>query len=253
MNDLAFETREPKPFVPFTEKEIDEWDAFRNKIKGHLNEQDGIDCPLCNNKGHYFKHDTYYMCDCLKRRVAIQKIKSSGLDLTKTFDNYNTTYDWQIRIKNDALAYAKNPIGWFFIGGQSGSGKTHICNAICIELMKTRNIKYLTWRLGSQRLKMQMKEEDYFEKLDDILNAEYLYIDDLFKGGITDADLSLAWTILDWRASHRLPTIISSEKTSDEIWNKDQSLGGRIEEMCDYGKWYPFNLVGEDKNQRRRK
>jgi len=255
MEDLfkgfSFENGE---FVPMTDKEKDDWDTWRNKKKGNLNEIDGIDCSICNNKGVIcdWRHGNYNMCSCMSRRIAYNRIRASGLDLNLNFGSYSANYEWQIRIKNEAKSFAQNPIGWFFIGGQSGSGKTHICNATCIELMKTIPVKYLTWRLDASRLKMLMKEEDYFSKLQEILDAECLYIDDLFKGTITEADLNLAFVILDYRGRYKKPTIISSEKTINEIWEKDAALGGRINELCRYGGRYPLTIEGEDKNQRAR-
>lgn len=97
-----------------------------------------VDCPICKNKGLIARLDDGYEkmteCSCMKQREAFRNIELSGLSDTlteNTFDKFVATEQWQQHAKRKAQAYADNPVGWLYIGGQSGSGKTHLCTAIC--------------------------------------------------------------------------------------------------------------------------
>ena len=60
-----------------------------------------------------------------------------------------------------------------------------------------------------------------------------LYIDDFLKGGASDADIRLAFEILNARYNDsKLKTIISSEMDLTAILNRDEALGGRIYERA---------------------
>ena len=77
-----------------------------------------------------------------------------------TFDKFQDTDPWQKKIKKGAMAYAADPQGWFLICGQSGSGKTHICTAICQQLLSQhREVQYMSWLEESARLKTMLLED----------------------------------------------------------------------------------------------
>ena len=116
---------DPKAWEQF---KVDDW----NKTVGNRNEEDGYNCPICLNKGTIAKlvdngNGTYSHCfancKCVETRNSIMRMKRSGLkDIIKdyTFDKFIASENWQKAIKEAAMDYAKNPEGWFFIGGQSG-------------------------------------------------------------------------------------------------------------------------------------
>ena len=73
-----------------------------------------------------------------------------------------------------------------------------------------------------------------------------LYIDDLFKGNVTGADLNLAFQLINARYNDRkLITILSSELTLSEIIEQDEALGGRI-----YERARGFVLAAPNRNRR---
>ncbi len=176
-------------------------------------------------------------CECYKKREIIRKLHASGLksQLTKcTFDKFETKTETQRQIKNAALKFLNNYKGkWFFIGGQNGCGKSHICTAIVGQLMLKydKSVRYLLWRDDSVRLKAMINDPGYKPMILEYQTAEVLYIDDLFKGGITTADKNLAFQLLDYRYRNGMITIISSEYMTHEIYNKDPAIGGRIAEL----------------------
>lgn len=229
---------------------VDDW----NNTVGHRNEEDGYNCPICKNKGTIAKllengNGTYSHCftdcKCVETRNSIMRMKRSGLkDIIKdyTFDKFIASENWQKAIKEAAMDYAKNPEGWFFIGGQSGSGKTHLCTAICREfLLSGKKVIYMLWRDEVVRLKAIVNDADeYRELIDKYKTADVLYIDDMFKTGkapdgsalkITGGDVNVAFEIINYRYNNpSLLTIISSELSEDDLLEIDEATGGRIYE-----------------------
>jgi DNA replication protein DnaC len=161
-----------------------------------------------------------------------------------TFDKFVASEPWQKSIKAAAMDYADNPEGWFFLGGQSGAGKTHLCTAICREfLLAGKRVMYMLWRDEIVKLKAMVNDSDeYRELIDRYKHADVLYIDDLFKTGKdkdnivqkpTAADVNVAFEIINYRYNnHDLKTIISSECTEDELLDIDEAIGGRIYERA---------------------
>ncbi len=225
-----------------------------NATEGNRHEVDGYHCHLCKNKGYVIKleeladgsfRQVFCDCKCVEIRNSIMRMKRSGLkDIIKdyTFDKFIVSEQWQEAVKSAAMEYAQNPTGWFFVGGQSGAGKTHLCTAICRELLLAgKRVRYMLWRDDIVRIKgAVIDSEEYSKLIDEFKRVEVLYIDDLFKTGKgsdnavikpTGADVSAAFEILNYRYNNpTLLTIISSELTEDELIDIDEAVGGRIYE-----------------------
>lgn len=197
----------------------------------------GVDCPICHNTGHllYRKDGCTYTkeCECMAKRRFLRRVRKSGMDdmLSRySFETYETPDKSRAAIKQSAERYCTERGGWFYIAGQSGSGKTHICTAICSSLIdKGCDVYYMAWRDESRQLKAIMNTEELDAKMDYLKRVKALYIDDFFKGGVNDADVRLAFEIINARYNDtRLRTIISSELTLEDILNIDEALGSRI-------------------------
>lgn len=222
----------------------------------------GYECKLCGNKGYIFEPIDEYNyhavpCKCLKARESIQRLKRSGLEETIkncTFGKYIASESWQQEILDKAKIFsASRSTGWFFIGGQPGCGKTHICTAIVRELLlQGKEARYMAWRDSVTMLKSSLRTLDYQDLLDDYKRVEVLYIDDLFKSHnrISDWEVELGFEILSYRDVNRkkLTTIISSEFTIDYIIEIDESIGSRIRMLS--GEFCVCIERGKDKNYR---
>ena len=228
-------------------------DSF-NTSYGTRNEEDGHECKLCRNKAIIAHLEdrpdgsfrmVYTSCKCEEIRRSIMRMKRSGLkDIIKdyTFDKFIASEPWQKSIKEAAMEYAKDPHGWFFLGGQSGAGKTHLCTAICREfLLEGKRVMYMLWRDEIVKIKSAaMDSEELTNILQKYKTTDVLYIDDLFKTGKdkdnsiqkpTVADINYAFEIINYRYNNpSLLTIISSELTEDELLDIDEAIGGRIYE-----------------------
>lgn len=237
-----------------------EYEQFKvdglNATEGSRHEEDGYRCGVCKNKGFVAKlvenEDGTYShcmtdCKCVPIRNSIIRMKRSGLkDIITdyTFDKFEDTEPWQMSIKTAAMEYAKNPEGWFFLGGQSGAGKTHLCTAICREfLLSGRSVRYMLWRDDVVRIKAAVTDSvEYSRAVEEFKCVDVLYIDDLFKTGKgadsntqkpTAADINVAFEIINYRYNNpALLTIISSELSEDDLIDIDEAIGGRIYERA---------------------
>lgn len=150
-----------------------------------------------------------------------------------SFSTYEDVNDTCRKIHEKAVLCASMSDRWFYIAGRAGSGKTHICTALCKALIEQGNaVKYMLWRDETTALKALVNEqEEYERRIEKLKKIQVLYIDDFFKGSATDADIRLAFEILNFRYNDRnLKTIISSEHTLEEIISLDEALGSRIYE-----------------------
>lgn len=255
--------------VAWEQKKADDYNASA----GDLNELDGYDCPTCKNKGTIMTvevQDNWPRprmrdCKCMAMRYTIARMKRSGLQniITEcTFEKYEELDPWHKDVKQRAKAYAAAPSGWFFMGGQSGAGKSHLCTAICRTfLLRGEQVQYMMWVDDAAKLKGIVNEGDeYVREVDRFKKSPVLYIDDLFKvqndngqnrGKPTPADVRLAFEIINYRVVSKLPTIISSEFTLGELVDIDQAVAGRIAEMAEFNA---INITPDiKKNYRLRK
>ena len=204
---------------------------------------DNVDCPICGNTGVKVSKAAdgtlkATECACMAKRVSIRNIERSGLKdaLNRyTFKNYVTDTIERKKVYNTAEDFCRNDKGWFFISGKSGSGKTHICTAICSRLMDSgKAVRYMRWRDDSTMLKALTTDgEEYQRLIQPFKSVSVLYIDDFLKGGHSEADIRLAFEILNARyMDSNLRTIISSELTLFEILGLDEATGGRIYERA---------------------
>lgn len=236
-----------------------------NRDAGTRHEEDGYSCDLCKNRGFSYVLTEYNgvydtaisICKCDEiRRQRIRLKKAGLLHLVEacTFDSYQTPNKWQAYIKAQAQQFCRDDEHrFFYIGGQSGAGKTHICTAITSHyICQGKQAKYMIWIDEAARLKGLVTEPgEYTAAMDEIKKTDVLYIDDLFKpikganGQITPpsyADVRLAMEIINYRYNNPgLVTIISGERTIDEMITIDEALAGRISQLAKDGG-YCINL-----------
>ena len=247
MNTGSPATTAAQSYDPTSKEFIEQDCEVCNSAEGKLK---GYDCPKCKNKGVIYrpKFSDFYgywttvavTCECMPIREELLRREKSGLKKLfnkYTFENYKHTEQWQRLIWTAAHAYVNNTERWFYIGGQPGCGKTHICTAIVNELIKKgRAARYMIWQDDITNIKQHINEAEIYEALiNPLKKAEVLYIDDFFKVGkgaqVTAADVNATFKIINYRYNEDLPTIISSELSVGQIMKIDEALGSRIAEM----------------------
>lgn len=241
-----------------------------NAIEGNKHLADGYNCDICKNKGYTVRvigSDGDYElaqspCVCEKSRRSIRNLKASGLEnvlLDYSLANYEASQPWQSVLLEKVKQYvAEGGDRWLFIGGQSGAGKTHLCSAVAIDLLRHGvEVKYMLWKSDSRKIR-----NDNFDGgnlIEYYKNVEVLYIDDLFKCGKTHgeemqkptaSDINIAFEIINSRVAQKKKTIISSESSILELFEIDEATAGRIKQMC--GEYCLNISKGEGKNYRKR-
>ncbi len=223
-------------------------DSEKKEVKYHNERRDpkrDDDCEWCHGKRFYFITPSM-VCDCVckKKHDNMLVFKQSGLGTAlqeMQFEDFVAKEGWQIELKQKAEKFAENPEGnWFFIGGQPGCGKTHLCSAILYRLVHAgRMAKYMVWSDHADSIKGNA--DGFVKRLEDWAKTDVLYIDDFLKVArdaygakntyrtASGGDLAAAFKLLNRRYNQKdCVTIISSEFSIDEILNMDEALGSRI-------------------------
>jgi DNA replication protein DnaC len=219
-----------------------EWEKNR---QGNLDWEDNYNCEECKNRGYLpfidNENETIYYkeCKCMKIRKSIKILKASGLEGSiKSIASYQTPEKWQEDIKKKAIEFLKDKeASCFYIGGQSGAGKTHICSGIAREyIYRAKSTRYVMWVEMVEKMK-DFRDPERDRYVEDISTADVLYIDDFFKPDINRAgysrqDIITTFKVIDrrYKAKDKI-TLISSELLIRELSAIDEAIAGRIIEM----------------------
>lgn len=216
-------------------------------------------CEKCKDTGYLIwqeerngkLYDFGRTCDCYKIRKAAERMEQARQDSNIVGVMWNMrldTYDgnrgiYEKRIKELAELNLKQPYVWWYIGGRTGTGKTHICTAICSELLRAkREVYYMKWREEARELKSLVNDNyKYSKRLKKLQKVDILYIDDFLQGGVTEADINLAFSIINERYLYSRKTLFSSELNLAQLAEKSSAIAGRIKEKSDR---YVMNVQG---------
>ncbi len=248
MEKLTFglKTPDPRPAEDLFRLTLE----MRVKAFNEAEEKDdgtGINCPLCRNKGFtaFISEETGSLttrpCRCAPSRRTIRGLKQIGVwERAKrcTFQGFRTDTPTQKTMRDTAWAFVNAPQGrWLALMGQSGCGKTHLTTAAFVAVTRRCGLEgeYMQWNADGRKLKSSVME-DTAGDWERFKECQILLIDDLFKvrSDLTpsDADVRLAFELLDYRYNNHLITILSSEMTLEQILELDQAIAGRIKERC---------------------
>lgn len=226
-------------------------------------------CAKCLDRGKVYVYDEQeddivsVKCECYQSKVSQALARTSGFGFmldTYKFENFIADTDFQKNMLGLAKGFCDDDEArWFFLGGQSGVGKTHLCTAIANHYIEQGiSTKYICWNSWATNLKKLFNNPDeYYKNLDEVLNVKVLFLDDLFKGATardtqpTEADIKLAFEVINGRyLSTDKITIISSEWFMGDLITFDEGTFSRVFQGC--GK-YQCNIKREEgKNFRTR-
>lgn len=181
------------------------------------------------------------ICQCRHKEViqmTHQRLyRLSNLDsfANMTFDTFDTgglvgMSDDQIRslgtARNAAQYFAQHLDGWLLLLGSYGVGKTHLAAAIAnftvglgvptLFLTVPDLLDWLRYSYGSE----EMNFESRFEE---IRNMRLLVLDDLGTQNATAWAEEKLYQIFNYRYVNRLPTVVTTNQTLDEIEGRIQS------------------------------
>ncbi len=251
---------------------VDELQEMLNRLSrthqspvGSKDEDPEYECMQCRDKGFISQKnesgvDVVRRCDCYVIKQAKKMMKRSGISSEfqkKNFENFIVDGNDQLKnAKSKAMQYVdyfqtaehdrRNSI---LFSGQVGSGKTHLGTAICGELMRCGvAVVYMAYRNAVTRIKQSITDEAaYNREISQYLMARVLYIDDLLKGKLSEADVNIMYEITNYRYMNNMPMIISTEKSPNDLLIFDEAIGSRIIEMC---RGNIVHLQGKDLNYR---
>lgn len=272
--DFAQKLEDAKKISNFEQWQCDVYNQEEGKLSG-------IHCDICKNKGviAFLKENSMVMqeCSCMKQRRTMWEMEHIGLgnEFQKcSFASFQTNTEFRKIMLSRALQFVKaEGEHWFYIGGQTGCGKTHLCTAICSTLIQNgRHVKYLLWRDALHYMESQRfnKEHEYQRFMDEIREEDILYLDDFLKSetaydrdgrilldnGVprparpSSSELKYAYEIINARSISGRKTIISSEHLLDEISAYDSAISGRIKQHAGNGKFIANAARFPDRNYR---
>ena len=201
-------------------------------------------CIKCRDFRYILNKDgEAYPCECQAKVISQQILHESGISnyfKSKKFSNYIADNEELYEAKNKAINYCvefKHNSDYnksFLLNGQSGAGKSHLGIAISLNLIESNiGCRYIDYRKFITEMRQNvMNLENYNKLMRSYQNVRVLYIDDFLKGKIGDSDINYIFELLNYRYQNLKPTIISTEKTIDELKEYDEAIASRIIEMC---------------------
>ena len=199
-------------------------------------------------------------CECRGLRLAEDILNKSGIGKefrNKRFDNFDFSrnmatmkgYKSALEYENKFLDIENTRCNSIMFLGQVGSGKTHLSMAIANELMdRGIGVIYMGYRDAITNIKQNMLDSVYYNRvMNRYKNARVLFVDDLFKGKITDSDINIMFELINHRYFNNLPMIVSSESSVGRLLDIDEALGSRLIEMT---KGRVVELRGKELNYR---
>ena len=226
--------------------------SMKNQVKKNLEKSDSsmdnddnkYKCKKCKDVTYILTDKGAVPCSCKELREAERILSKSGISkefANKTFDNFDYSRNVQIlNAYNMAREYVKNfeeikdsRKNSIIFMGSVGGGKSHLSFAIANALMKEGvGVIYMGYRESIMKIKQNVMNMDEYEKImSRYKKCKVLLIDDLFKGNITLSDINIMFELINHRYFNKLPVIVSTELSIENLVNIDEALGSRLIEM----------------------
>jgi len=215
-----------------------------------------VTCSICGDRGIILQGDTGVPCSCMEQKKILNSFRYARLSrelISCRFDNFDLDfYNSGTSAKEHTINAQKavqaaqefcqnisdNPheVGLLF-SGSVGSGKTFLAAAIANVLIeKQTKLLFLVVPdlLDELRATFDSKSEtSEFDLLDIARTIPVLILDDLGAHNYTDWTRNRLYSILNYRTNEKLPTIITTNLSFDEI---ETHLGertcSRLLQMC---------------------
>lgn len=213
------------------------------ETKRHVREEGK--CPLCNGNGLIYNRyrKRYFNCKCQSNKNVNSSMKGlSSKQLNKTFKNFivwnetsknmkDTTTNYYLRYER--IVRSKN--NSFALLGQEKSGKSHLLSALMNKFIfeKNKEVKYISLDKINEGI---LNNKTILEKYK---NAELLAIDNFLE---TNKDINIIYNLLVYRGYRKLPVMITSKYSIEEIKAINQAIGQVISDIT---KGNRLNVIGK--------
>ena len=244
------------------EREYDESLSFRTKfLETYGYPTDYLDvkfeCDKCKDEGF---DDSGKMCVCMKRALALETYKSSGIGKLiekQSFDNFKLDYYEQGKeranmkdVFEDCKTYAESFTSKtcenLLFYGTTGLGKTHLSTAIAKEVIdRGFDVVYTTAQDMFEAFEGVKFSRNYSSSQDNqtdkFFECDLLIIDDLGTEFSNQFTVSCLYNLINTRINSEKPMIINTnlnqndlrERYADRITSR---LFGEFSVMCFFGK-----------------
>lgn len=161
--------------------------------------------------------------------INMQLYKEMRFDTFDTSSALRSEANNLANAKKVAQEWAAKPVGWLFIMGDYGTGKTHLAAAIAYDIFERgREARFMSIPdlLDQLRLAFDPSVNARFDKqFNEIVNSSVLILDDLSLASATPWAKEKLFQIIDKRYLSRKPTVFTSYDTLEET---DQRLATRM-------------------------
>lgn len=196
------------------------WQELNEQRRREYNHPEGSACPVCNGSGHVMKiwsdseyyHGLLTICpECGTVRLKEDDTRRAGN--APRYGDYIDMTDWQRELHRKACAFAQHPEGVFCIGGQTATGKSHLCSKIYYHLMANNcsGLNYQPWKSFARR-----SSKDW-QLIETAKGCNVLWLDSFLdvvssRGTPTATDLDKALEVIDTEVGEdmRLRGVVSN-------------------------------------------
>ena len=227
--------------------DLNAWQQHSARLKAEYNHPDGSPCPVCNGSGHVMEvwsNDEYFhglltICpECGSLRVREDDARRAGN--APRYGDYMDNEAWQRTLHRKAGEFAQRPAGCFYIGGQTATGKSHLCSKIYYHLMANgcNGLNYQPWKAFSRRSSKDWQLIETAKGCNILWLDGFLDVVNIGKGTPSAADLDRALEVIDARCSNGKITIISSCWTPERLEDIAPPIASRIELSTGEGRYF---------------
>jgi DNA replication protein DnaC len=203
---------------------------------GTWTKPDAVKCPLCRDAG-FLRYDVppghpffgrLVECECKRqekeqrRAETLRRLSNLDVFINHAFDDFDPYADGVQEAYQAARHFAEKPIGWLFLHGPCGTGKTHLAVAIALEVMERHGTSALFAVVPDllDHLRSSFDPNSgvaYDQRFDDVRNAGLLVLDDLGTENTTPWAREKLYQIFNHRYNEQLPTVVTSNQDFKRI------------------------------------
>lgn len=219
------------------------------------------ECAVCKDQGHT---DDGKMCVCMKRKLALAALESSGLGAladTQTFASFDLRYyaddprslenmRRNLTVMQEYAARFTTSSRSLLLMGPTGLGKTHLSTAAAVEIINAGyDVVYtpahaMFTEYESVTFRGSSASQDNTARFTE---CELLILDDLGTEMTNAFTVATLYNVINTRCITPLPTIINTNCSRDELRKR---YGDRIASRL-FGDFLPLIFSGRDVRQQK--